>query len=269
MSVELDKVANLVEGPAINSFEIDGIYACQLEHEPPIQTLSTTALLVTSEILPVDLTHSITKAIFEESAFLQLEKNAMARAVDSVPLHPGAISYYKEEGYLPTKDSKFFTLTTFLLNNFWRALAILVIVAAGFKGLFELRRTHTSNAFCRRILSISLSAEEPDSVAKLTKINRDITEGIHLSFWRWGELDEPRWRNLNDLIESRIIIAKDNTARKILRDMLSVAKNDNLKAPEKQWRNRSFRLHIIEKLERGELDRSNKELLFGVLEEMS
>jgi len=68
-----------------------GQYGCQLENEPAIETISTQALLVTTEDLPFDV-GKITRVLFEGADYLPIEgrAKAMARDLSSIPLHPAA-----------------------------------------------------------------------------------------------------------------------------------------------------------------------------------
>jgi len=79
-----------------------GTYS-KLEHD--VKTLAVPVVFVTTEDMDANLVYNITKTMFEKKAELvavhkearKLElKNAIA--VSSVPYHPGAIKYYKEQG---------------------------------------------------------------------------------------------------------------------------------------------------------------------------
>jgi uncharacterized protein len=79
-----------------------GTYS-RLEHD--VKTLAVPVVLVTTDDMDANLVYNITKTMFEKKAELvAVHKEAKklelksAIAVSSVPYHPGAIKYYKEQG---------------------------------------------------------------------------------------------------------------------------------------------------------------------------
>jgi uncharacterized protein len=73
-----------------------------------IQTFGTLATVVTTSREPDDVVYHVVKAVFENleefrkqhPAFLRLEAEEMIRDGLTAPLHPGALRYYKEKGWL-------------------------------------------------------------------------------------------------------------------------------------------------------------------------
>ena len=269
LSVRAGKVARMVGGPAINTSEIDGVYACQLVDEAPVQTVATRALLVVAEELPHDLVHTITEAVFEEAAFLHLEggKKALARDVPSVPLHPGAKAYYEEEGYLPSRSNEFYAACTFVLNNIWRILAILVIAGGGFKGGLGFRRSRTASWFARRIFQVRIGADDPESVAELLALQGEIRERVRRRWWQWGEIDKERWRVLHDLIETRMKDATEYLTVGLLEEIRSAQERRD--DDERLRAFASLNARIWKCLEAGELGDSQYKFLMEVLRERS
>jgi len=269
LSVELDRMASMVGGPAINTARIDGAYACQLAGEPLVQTVATRALLVTSRGLPDDLVHTITEAVFEEDAFLHLKggKEALARDLSSIPLHPGAKAYYEEAGYLPSRSNEIYAACTFVLNNIWRILAILVIVLGGFKGGLGLRRAVTASWFTRRIFQVRITADDPDSVSELLAIQSEIRERVRRRWWNWGEIDKERWKVLHDLIGTRMKDATEYLTMGLLEKIRSA--NGISDDDERRRACAALNAQIWKGLEAGELEDSQYKFLMEVLHDRS
>lgn len=76
--------------------------------QPDVPTMGVLATLCASARVPTDVVYVLTKEIFENfetfrrqhPAFYDLSKEGMLKGL-SAPLHPGAISYYKEIGLIP------------------------------------------------------------------------------------------------------------------------------------------------------------------------
>ncbi|ENX3947617.1 TAXI family TRAP transporter solute-binding subunit [Photobacterium damselae] len=74
-----------------------------------VESFGVAATLVTSTDVSDDAVYALTKAVFENfdtfkrlhPAFAQLKPQDMVKNGISIPLHPGAIRYYKEAGLLP------------------------------------------------------------------------------------------------------------------------------------------------------------------------
>jgi hypothetical protein len=82
-----------------------GMYA----HNPnPTETYGVLATLVTSAKVSDDTVYALVKAVFENfdefkklhPAFANLDPKEMIKNGLSAPLHPGAIKYYKEKGWM-------------------------------------------------------------------------------------------------------------------------------------------------------------------------
>jgi len=75
--------------------------------DTPTETYAVTATVVTSENASEDMVYSVVKTVFENldelraahAAFRHLEPASMLKGL-SAPLHPGAIRYYKERGWM-------------------------------------------------------------------------------------------------------------------------------------------------------------------------
>lgn len=237
-----------------------GMYGSQKEDEPAIQTVTTRAVLVTTEDLPFDV-KTITKAIFEEYAFLGIAggKDSMAVDLSSLPLHPAARAYYQAAKLLPSKPPIDW------LGHMWRGLASLAILLGGYKSLIVLRRDRTRNRIGRRIFSIQLQANVPDSIDRLRQIRDEIRVCAQRRWWQSGELDKPRWRHLQDLIDGRIRDAKNNLTLALVSEIRSVAQNDDLDETALRGRRGELEKRLWTFLENGQLDISQHELLLGML----
>ncbi len=82
-----------------------GLYA---GHEKPTPTYGVLATFVTSAKVPEESVYELTKAVFENfedfkklhPAFANLDPKKMITDGISAPLHPGAVKYYKEKGWM-------------------------------------------------------------------------------------------------------------------------------------------------------------------------
>jgi TRAP transporter TAXI family solute receptor len=105
-----------LEGPAIDKLVAatpyyakvtipGGMYA---NNPNPTPTYGVVATLVTSSKVPDDLVYNLVKAVMENfedfkrlhPAFAHLDPNATIKNGLSAPLHPGAVKYYKEKGWM-------------------------------------------------------------------------------------------------------------------------------------------------------------------------
>lgn len=97
----------LVEERRYYSFAVipGGMYP---SHPDDIPTWGVRATFVTSAKIPEDVVYTVVKAVFDNfdsfkklhPAFAHLKEEEMISASLSAPLHPGAIRYYKERGWL-------------------------------------------------------------------------------------------------------------------------------------------------------------------------
>jgi TRAP transporter TAXI family solute receptor len=82
-----------------------GMYA---NNPNPTQTYGVLATMITSAKVPDDVVYTLTKAVFENfdefkklhPAFANLDPKKMIKDGLSAPLHPGAVKYYKEKGWM-------------------------------------------------------------------------------------------------------------------------------------------------------------------------
>jgi uncharacterized protein len=104
-----------VTGPAIDKLIADNSYyrkavipAGMYNNAEDIQTFGVGATFVTSADVPDDVVYVVVKAVFDNfdqfkklhPAFANLKPEEMIRDGLSAPLHPGAIKYYKERGWM-------------------------------------------------------------------------------------------------------------------------------------------------------------------------
>ncbi len=232
-----------------------GTYASQKRDEPAVHTVSTRAVLVTTEDLPFDV-GTITRAVFEGEAFLGVQEN-MAEDLPSLPLHPDAEGYYKQAGFLPSKPPVDWLAVT------WRALASLVILIGAYKGIIRLRRDRVGNEIARRVLAIPVDENVPDSVQRLQDVRREIRDRVRRRWWRPGELDKTRWRYLRDLIDHRIKEAKENLMRALAAEIRAVAPRPNAATAGQRYEFLEHRLWDY--FERGELDVVQRDALTQLL----
>jgi uncharacterized protein len=82
-----------------------GIYP---NHKEPTPTYGVMATMVSSAKVPDQVVYTVTKAVFDNfdefkklhPAFSALEPANMIKDGNSAPLHPGAVKYYKEKGWI-------------------------------------------------------------------------------------------------------------------------------------------------------------------------
>jgi hypothetical protein len=262
LSIDPGSVAGQLASALTISHIEPGTYRAQREGERAIDTVSTWAVLVTREDLPFNV-GKITEALFEGAAFLGIDGGVeiMKRDLPSLPLHPDAERYYQQAGYLPFIRVDWLTAT-------WRSLAILVILVAGYQGTLRMRRDRTSNEIVRRVLGISLTADNPDSVSELLEIRSgEIRERVRWRWWRLGELDKDRWRYLHDLIDHRIKGARQNLTRAIAEELRAVEQKSGLDHAVKLDSLRSLEERVWRCFEQGELDASQHGMLMGAIQE--
>ncbi|MBI1209595.1 MAG: TAXI family TRAP transporter solute-binding subunit [Azospirillum sp.] len=103
-------------GPAVDKLVADnpfyakvnipgGIYA---GNPDPIPTYGVLATVISSATVPDEMVYTVVKAVFENfddfkklhPAFANLDPKLMIKDGLTVPLHPGAIKYYKEKGWM-------------------------------------------------------------------------------------------------------------------------------------------------------------------------
>ncbi len=104
-----------VTGPAIDKLVADNSYyryatipAGMYNNEEDIKTFGVGATFVTSAAVSDEVVYTLVKAVFDNfddfrnlhPAFRNLKEEEMIRDSLSAPLHPGAIKYYKERGWM-------------------------------------------------------------------------------------------------------------------------------------------------------------------------
>jgi len=105
-----------VTGPAIDKLVADHSYYAKATipgglykgSDQPVDTFGVYATLVTSSDVDADKVYAVVKAVFDNfkrfkrlhPAFAHLKETDMIKNALSAPLHPGAIRYYKERGWM-------------------------------------------------------------------------------------------------------------------------------------------------------------------------
>jgi TRAP transporter TAXI family solute receptor len=265
LSVDAGRLARIL-GPVLRTSEIGGnSYRC-LKGKPPVQTISTNAVLVTDDDVDPELVEEITTVLIEGLDYLPLdiEKKDLAADLLSLPLHPGARAAYRTAGMLsPDPDPP--DLLRPRLDVAWKFMACLVLLVGGNKGLLKLRRDRISGRIERLIHSVSVDVSEPRSVTKLRRIQSDLRGRVRMAWWQWRQLDRHRWQPLNALIVARIGEAKERLFRAMVADIRALGANGN---PE-QMREaaEATRDRLWKHLENGELDTDQLRRLLEMLEE--
>jgi TRAP transporter TAXI family solute receptor len=103
-------------GPAVDALVAAHSYYAKVEipggmyanNPKPTPTYGVLATLITSSKVPDDVVYALVKAVFENfdefkklhPAFANLDPKRMVKDGLSAPLHPGAVKYYKEKGWM-------------------------------------------------------------------------------------------------------------------------------------------------------------------------
>jgi TRAP transporter TAXI family solute receptor len=110
-----DAVLVNATGPAIDKLVADNPYyrkatipAGMYGDNPEVHTFGVGATFVTSAKVPDDVVYTVVKAVFDNfdqfkalhPAFANLKPEEMIKDGLSAPLHPGAVKYYKERGWM-------------------------------------------------------------------------------------------------------------------------------------------------------------------------
>jgi hypothetical protein len=249
-------------GPALGVAKIEpGTYGAQLEGEPPIDTVTTWAVLVAHKDIPEDV-ETITRAVFEGAAFLGISQTTegMARNLPSLPIHPGARDYYEEAGLLPSWSVDWLTVA-------WRSLAILVMLAGACRGYLTMRRDATRSGFTRQLLEIPTDADYSSPTADLRVVSQEVRERAHWKRWERGHLDQSRVSELEVLIATRIEEARRNRRQRVLAELRVLWALPALDEKTLLERYASLEEEIWIDLENGELDSSRHKLLLDVIRE--
>jgi uncharacterized protein len=105
-----------LQGPAIDKLVSDAPYYAKVDipgglyagHPNPTPTYGVLATFVTTSKVPDDVVYELVKAVFEKfddfkrlhPALANLDPKRMVSDGVSAPLHPGAVRYYKEKGWM-------------------------------------------------------------------------------------------------------------------------------------------------------------------------
>jgi TRAP transporter TAXI family solute receptor len=105
-----------ITGPAVDTLVAENPYYAKATipggmypgNPDPTETYGVMATFVTSAQVPDEVVYEITKAVFENfdefkklhPAFANLEPQQMIKNGLSAPIHPGALKYYKEKGWV-------------------------------------------------------------------------------------------------------------------------------------------------------------------------
>lgn len=266
--------ARLVAMPAFQTSKIEEEkrFRCQRPGEGEIHTIQTQALLVTTQELSENYdVRRVTEAILGGSVFLEIDMEGLKTKeskLQAIPLHPDAKRAYQARNLLPTEPQ--FSFFDFV-NVAWKVLAIFVILFVilfgAYKGLIKLRRDNTANELGRRILTVNVEQSDPVSVRQLQELRREIEERVRRRWWKFGELDKPRWRYLSELIENRVQVATNNMTLGLIGQVVRVAQDGDLSAEERRSTFDAMERRIKERFAAGEIIVSQREILLMVLHE--
>jgi len=280
--------AKIVESAPFDSVSIlPNEYASQPPDEA-IRTIATRAVLVVNADIPFDV-ETITEAIFEGAAFLGIGESAlavtgpgvatgessqkrllrfMAQELPSLPLHPGARAYYERAGLLP-QQRKFVDFLYDWLTATWRTLAVLLILVTGYIGFIRLKRDRTSNRIGREIFKIVVYGERSSPVSQLEKLAKKrnaINQLVPRRYFQ-DDLDRPRWRDLNDLIEFWRRVAKENLTRDLSDELQHDSLNTSLTDAQRLDLRNEFLQRVRDHFEADHLEASHYELLTKLIQE--
>ena len=144
-------------------------------------------------------------------------------------------------------------------------LAILALLFGGLKGLIMLRRERTSKLETQTIRETSVEAGGPGSVRKLQEIRARINRRVRMKWWNLQELDSPRMRELEDLIDNRIREARLNLSKALLAEVRAHGTDSDMDDAEPlKWYD-LFEEQVWIHLESGELDESQHDFLHKII----
>jgi len=260
VSIDRSSSEELTRSAALALAEIKpGVYLCLKEGEPPVTTLTTTAVLVTTEDLPRNV-EKITKTIFEGAAFLGIEdvQKKMARNLPSLPLHPDAERAYRDLKLLPSSRMGTLEITA-------HVLAIIVIVLGALKGGLILSREHISNRIKGDALGIALGREEHGAVAGLVALREETRERAGRHWWKPGQLDKSRWGELEVLIDERIHKANSILVKRLLGEARRLRDEDASVARERAV---ELRRQVWRHAEEGQINEAQLGMILAALSEL-
>jgi TRAP transporter TAXI family solute receptor len=244
---------------ALRSVELPPLYGCQRDDEEPIQTLATDAVLVTTDDLEYDVA-KITETILAGAGFVGIDggEDRMKIHTASLPLHPDAVTVYRERGHLPAHSKMSF------LEIMAHLLAIAVIVYGGTKGIRMLLHERIGNDIKRRILDISLDVVDRDSVGRLTVIRNEVRRRARMEWWHLEQLDRARWQDLEGMIDRRVQEAMSKRVKAILDEVRSMSDQDR-----SSWARRraSLREEIWRYAHNGDLSASDMEVVLRAFDD--
>ena len=116
---------------------------------------------------------------------------------------------------------------------------------------------------------MELLATASRPVGRLFELRVEIREHVRLRWWKWGEIDKPRWQYLDDLIEDCISVAKDNLTRAVL---AMIRREETASGPGDSPQHEQYaaiKARVWRCLEIGELDAGQHDLLLKILEDTS
>ncbi len=155
------------------------------------------------------------------------------------------------------------------LTATWRTLAVLLILVTGYIGFIRLMRDRTSNRIGREIFKIVLEDGDSSPVSQLERLEkkRDVINKLVPQRWFRKDLDKPRWRDLNNLIDYWVGVAKDNLVRDLADEIGSDSSDERL-SDKQRWDCRSDLLKRVRKhFEADRLDESQYELLTKLIQD--
>ena len=280
--------AKMVESAAFSAVSIHPDKYAYQSLDEVIRTIATRAVLVTDAEIAFDV-ETITEAIFEGAAFLgigdsALEVNAaaittsedskkrllrfMAQDLPSLPLHPGARKFYERAGLLP-QPRKYVDILYDWLTATWRTLAVLLILVTGYIGFIHLMRDRTSNQIGREIFKIVLDDGDSSPLSQLERleVKRDVINELVPQRWFQKDLDKPRWRDLNNLIDYWVGVAKGNLARDLADEIGSDSSDERLSDKQRLDCRSDLLKRVRKHFETDQLDESQYELLTKLIQE--
>jgi hypothetical protein len=192
----------------------------------------------------------------------------MAQKLPSLPLHPGARAYYERAGLLPPRKTAVDFLYAWLTAT-WRGLAVLLIAVTGYIGSIRLMRDRTSNRIGREVFKIVLDPDDSSPLSQLERLakKRDVIKKLVPQRWFQKDLDRPRWRELNDLIEYWMRVAKDNLTRDLADEVGSDSLDKSLSDKQRLDLRKDLLQRVRKHFEDDQLDESQYELLTKLIQE--
>jgi hypothetical protein len=144
-------------------------------------------------------------------------------------------------------------------------MAIIVMLVAGYKGVFKVNWDSKTRLYHGRIYDISVEAEAQDSVIKLLVIRDEIRANVRKKWREKGNIDRAQGKELQAIIAERIREAQFNLKNAFMAQ-IRVLKSSGIDGEtDPRFSYSSIEKYLWHSLEKGELESSQHSYLLKLL----